>query len=110
MTKYLLIIGFVSSTLVGMSQDVTQAVKGDVIDGVSNQPLVSASINLSNESYQQETSTDQSGHFEIPDVPPGRYRLQISFTGYTTFIDELLVISGKENRLSIRLVESSTVL
>jgi len=110
MKRFLLIALGSLVVLTSVAQDVSQVVKGNVVDDVSEKPLASASVRLFNERFKQETTTDTEGNFEFTAIPPDRYQFQVSFTGYFAYVDEVLVISGKENTIRIRLKESSTVL
>jgi len=92
-----------------MGQDVSQIVQGTVIDAVAGQPLQGANV-MVKAGTPNGTTTDGAGKFELKGVAPGRYRFEVSFTGYTTYTDELLVIAGKENHLSISLNPSTELL
>lgn len=56
------------------------------------------------------TTSDASGVFVFSDVFPGRYTLKISFTGYETIQQELLVISARRTEVSIQLREFQNTL
>ena len=103
-------LSFVFISFFTVGQDITQSVSGKVKDITSGAALVSASVSV----YEKDNliagaSTDTQGQFVIT-VPPGRYRMEISFTGYTSVERELLVIAGKMNVIEIELQESATIL
>jgi hypothetical protein len=108
--KFILSCLLILLSFFAFSQAITQTVKGSVVDRVTRQGLSGASVKISGNDFDQGTSTSESGKFEITGVPTGRYRIQISFTGYLTFDDEILVISGRELIINISLTESTTVL
>ncbi|MGB3587127.1 MAG: carboxypeptidase-like regulatory domain-containing protein, partial [Tunicatimonas sp.] len=84
------------------SQDLTQTVRGTVVEEATLQPLVGATVYL--KGADLGSSTNEQGNFVIQNVPIGRYVLEASFVGYKTFrIPELLVQSGKETVLEITL-------
>jgi hypothetical protein len=87
----------------------SQIIRGKVIDFVSEQPVVAASITLFNS--KKGTQTDIDGSFSFGKMPIGRYQLQVSSVGYASqTISELLLESGKEMVLEIRLHASTNQL
>ncbi len=89
----------------------TQPIRGTVVDDASNVPLPFASVVVLNTDPLLGTTTDLSGAFEIPNVPVGRYDIQVSFVGYEpAIIREVTVISAKQTLLTIQLKESATML
>lgn len=84
------------------SPSASQTIRGKVIDYVSEQPVIGASIILLNS--QKGTQTDADGSFSFGKMPIGRYQVQVSSVGYESqTISELLLESGKEMVLEIRL-------
>jgi len=86
-------IGCIFISFFSLGQEITQSVSGRVKDVTSGAALVSASVSV----YERDiliagASTDTQGQFVIT-VPPGRYRMEISFTGYASVERELLVIA-----------------
>ena len=66
-------------------QDADNAVRGRVVENVSHAPLAQATIMLVNVADSSQccgTSTDDDGHFRIRLVPPGVYRMRVSYVGY----------------------------
>ncbi|MBT1701814.1 carboxypeptidase regulatory-like domain-containing protein [Chryseosolibacter indicus] len=106
--KRVLII-FLFFTQAVTAQEIVQSVNGRVVDRVSNGSLVGASVKIIKGDKIYSTTTLESGSFSIQ-VPVGRYRINVTFTGYTSFTEELLVVSGKELTLNIPLSVSETVL
>ncbi|MBA4853307.1 TonB-dependent receptor [Emticicia sp. BO119] len=84
----------------------TQTIRGRIIDTNNEKPLSGATIVLKNTS--QGTQTDENGFFRLDKVPVGRHQLEISSVGFETqTISEILVESGKEIVLEIRLQETT---
>ena len=84
----------------------SQTVRGEVVDAGTGTPLPGANIILDGSDPLVGTTTDESGRFVIADVPVGRQSFTVSYLGYAaTTIDDVLVTSGREPFLSIRLVE-----
>ncbi|OFX26273.1 MAG: hypothetical protein A2033_18035 [Bacteroidetes bacterium GWA2_31_9] len=110
MKKYLLIIVilFVSSfSNFTYSQNLTQTIKGKVIDSENLMELIGASIIILNSNPLIGTTTDVNGNFTIENIPVGRISLQISYLGYDSqMISDILVSTGKEVMLYISLKES----
>jgi hypothetical protein len=60
------------------------AVQGIVLDRTSTQPLVGASVVLTQGGREiRSAQTDRSGLFQIDGLAPGSYRLRITLFGYT---------------------------
>jgi hypothetical protein len=82
----------------------TQTIRGRIIDTNTEKPLAGANIILKNTS--KGTQSDENGSFRLDKVPVGRYQLEVSSVGFETqTISEILVESGKEVILEIRLQE-----
>lgn len=83
-----------------------QTIRGTVIDKLSKQALMGASVILKDSKPLVGTSADSDGNFTLPGVPIGRRSLEISLIGYNTItIDGINVTSGKESILNIELEE-----
>ncbi|WP_193217944.1 MULTISPECIES: TonB-dependent receptor [unclassified Imperialibacter] len=94
------------STAVSARQ-LTQTVRGTVVDNTTKEPLIGASVALLPLASGVGTSTNEWGEFEINDVPVGRQSIQITYTGYKSHIvRELLVVSGKQNVVHVALEQS----
>ena len=89
------------------SQDLTQSVKGQVLDAQSLSPIPGATIIVLHSDPVKGAVADLDGYFRIEKVPVGRHTLQVSFLGYENkLIPEVLVGSGKEIDLTIHLTEA----
>lgn len=88
----------------------TQTIRGRVVDSVSDMPLPGANILLLGTDPTVGANADLDGRFEISGVPLGRHDIQVSFLGYRSrTIEQLLVASGKEPFLDVRLEEQAIV-
>ncbi len=93
------------------SQELTQTIKGRVIDVDSEISLPGATIVVLSSDPIIGTVTDFDGNFRLPDIPVGRVSLQISFLGYEPqLVPDILLSSGKELVLNISLKESFSTL
>lgn len=84
----------------------TQTIRGRITDINTEKPLAGANITLKNTTLG--TQTDEKGYFRLANVSLGRHQLEISSVGFETqTISEILVESGKEVVLEIRLQEAT---
>ncbi|GAB3513656.1 TonB-dependent receptor [Emticicia fontis] len=91
---------------INLAAQTTQTIRGRIIDTNNEKPLVGANVVVKNTT--QGSQTDDNGYFRIEKVPVGRYQLEVSFVGFETqTISEILVESGKEVVLEIRLQEAT---
>ena len=67
---------------------------GEIIDGQTKKPLYGASVYL--HEAKTGTITDKDGKFKIIKVPKGKYLVEISFIGYKSFLENVLI--GDETR------------
>ncbi len=85
---------------------ITQTIRGTVIDAQSLSPLPGANIVLLGTSPPVGSSSDENGEFRIENVPIGRRGVQVTFLGYNALsIPNILVTSAKEVVLTISLEE-----
>ncbi|MBA9076566.1 TonB-dependent receptor [Rufibacter quisquiliarum] len=70
------------------SAQAVQSIKGQVQD-VQGQPLIGASVHL--QETLQGTQTDVQGRFQLNQVRPGHYWLQVSMVGYATLTKSVTV-------------------
>jgi hypothetical protein len=111
MSNMRLIIFFVAISISSLGQKLTQSFSGTVKDAWSQKPVSLANISLyADGNLVLGSVTDSTGHFLINEIELGRYRLVVSYTGYQSFESELLIISGKTQRMDIQLQESKTML
>jgi len=89
------------------SQNITQTIRGTIVDQDIKSPLLGANISILYTDPFLGTSTNLDGKFKIENVPVGRHNIQVSYIGYEpqTF-SSILVNSGKELVLNIELQES----
>ncbi len=78
-------------------------ISGLVVAANSGEPLPGANISLL--PGRRGTATDEHGRFQLFSLQPGHYQIRISFIGYQTFIDSLILTPEKSPYLRIRLIE-----
>lgn len=91
----------VMSITVTMNETVAQTsvVQGIVTDSSSARTLEGANVALQKlppeEGRTRGMATDNNGFYQITNLQPGTYQIQISFVGYFTFTDTL-ILKGEE--------------
>ena len=90
-----------------VAQEVTQTIKGKVVDTDTQMPLPGATVMIVNSDPLIGTSTNTDGNFRLENIVPGRYTIRISYTGYEPYVAaEIIVGSGKEVMIKAELRES----
>jgi hypothetical protein len=105
---------FISTTLIiavfttlAFSQNLTQIVRGTIVDVDSKLPLIGATLVILGTNPMVGTSTDMNGIFRFEKIPLGRIAVKISYLGYETkTIPDIEVNSGKEVVLDLSMQES----
>ena len=81
-------------------EQLTQTIRGVVVDKLSKSPLPGATIALLDGETTTGTSSDLNGNFRLENVTIGRRTIQIRFLGYEPItINNLIVTSAKEINL-----------
>jgi hypothetical protein len=93
------------------AQQITQNIRGTIIDQDSQMPLIGATVLVAGSNPIIGTVTDVDGNFRLTGVPIGRVTLKVTFMGYEEqTIPNLLIGSAKEELLNISLAESVNTL
>ncbi len=88
----------------GMTQDII----GTVVDKVTGQPLIGATVVVPGSDPLIGTITNENGFFRLKEVPLGRRSVEVSYVGYNKCIlPNLLLISGKEMVVTVKLEEKA---
>ncbi len=89
------------------AQELTGSIRGKVIDSQSESPLIGATVVVIGSDPILGAITDIDGDYVIKNIPVGRHNIGISFIGYEDAVaSEILVGSGKQANLNIKLTES----
>lgn len=87
----------------------TGAIRGRIIDNITKQPVIGASVRIDN--VQLGATTDTTGVFTISNVPIGTYSVTISSVGFQTKnISEITITSNKTYYSEIELLEGASTL
>ncbi|HEX6845581.1 MAG TPA: TonB-dependent receptor, partial [Chitinophagaceae bacterium] len=86
------------------SQNLTQTIRGIVLDKDSRRPLEAATIFIADDSVRLTVISKADGSFLLSNVPVGRRQIQCSFIGYENYItDNIIITSAKELGLVIEM-------
>jgi len=94
-------------TTIAFGQDLTQTVRGTIIDTDSQLPLIGAGLMIPGTDPLVGTVTNLKGEFRFENLPLGRITLQLSYLGYESkTIPNIVINSGKEIVLNLSMRES----
>ncbi len=92
---------------IAIAQQVTQTVRGTVVDKDTKQPLIGATIIVVNETQKLGSVTDANGVYKIANVPLGRQTIKATYLGYEPLLmPDVIVTAGKEIVLELGLTEA----
>ncbi|MFZ4544703.1 MAG: TonB-dependent receptor [Saprospiraceae bacterium] len=93
------------------AQQITQTIKGSILDKQSKETLIGANAVLLDTQPSLYGTSDENGNFKIVNVPVGRYNIKVTYIGYKDIIiPNVQLTAGKEVSLDIELEESATSL
>ena len=75
-------------------------VRGQVVDDLSSQPVPFAAISVMNvrdSSIVSGQLANESGHFDLREIPLGRYRLQVNFMGFDAWVSDPFALSPRSS-------------
>lgn len=109
--KYGIVLSTLFIIITIRAQNLTQTVRGIVIDKISQSPLPGAAVILLESNPMNGSTTDGEGRFKLLNVPVGKQSLKVSFLGYKNVtLSSLSVNAGKELVLTIQMEEDITVM
>ena len=85
----------------------TTSVEGTVVDQ-SGAAIPEARLTLTNvdTGVALQTASNSAGYYRFPDVPPGKYRLRTSKTGFQTVMQESIALESGPSRLPFSAISS----
>ncbi len=94
-------------TFDSVGQEITQSIRGKVVDKDSQILLPGANLIIADSDPQIGTTTNENGEFTFGKLPVGKYNIIIFYVGYEmAAVPNVLLRSGKETVLTIALTES----
>jgi hypothetical protein len=103
--KYWFFLYLIFLNLQLFAQQITQTVRGTIIDADSKQVLEGVAVSLKDNPIISTTS-DAKGNFKLLNIPVGRQGFQFSYLGYNArTVSNIEITSGKEIVLNIELTE-----
>lgn len=108
--KFILLLAFLGfNTSIGWGQNLTQQLRGTIVDRQTKNVLADASVMIKD--AKLIAISDSNGKFSFKKIPIAKYDLVISKLGYqNTLINGIELNSGKEVVLEIELEEAVTIL
>ncbi|MFZ4545188.1 MAG: carboxypeptidase-like regulatory domain-containing protein, partial [Saprospiraceae bacterium] len=86
------------------AQQITQTIKGNILDKQSKETLIGANAVLLDTQPSLYGTSDENGNFKIANVPVGRYNIKVTYIGYKDIIiPNVQLTAGKEVSLDIEL-------
>ncbi|HHH53131.1 MAG TPA: hypothetical protein ENK91_05695 [Bacteroidetes bacterium] len=90
---------------------ITQTIRGKVVDSESNFPLIGVNIVVLGTDPMIGAVTDINGDYRLNNVPIGRHSIEFSYIGYKdVLLNDVIVTSGKEVILNVKMEETVTKL
>lgn len=106
MRKILMILAALTAALLSWSQDLTQTIRGRIIDNQTRMPVIGANVYLPGSEPVTGTISDGEGYFRLDRIPVGRHTLQVSCVGYNSvMLPNIVVTSSREIVLEISIEE-----
>ncbi|MCC8199468.1 MAG: TonB-dependent receptor [Tannerellaceae bacterium] len=97
---YLVLTIVTAGNMVSANQ-ASGSIRGKVVDANTSEPLEFVNVVLREKGVANAipmgSITDLDGNFNIPNVPLGSYILQISFIGYGTYEQDVVLSTGRSN-------------
>lgn len=88
------------------AQDLTQTIRGSIIDKGNQIGLPGATVLVFNNDFKTGTVSDTKGFFKLENIPVGRVSIEISYIGYhTRYYTNLELSSAKELIINTELEE-----
>ena len=111
MKFFIICILFLFSIIPLFSQEVTQNIRGTVIEKETRSELNGAIVSVDGVENAITTSTDAKGNFRLTGVSIGRHTVKVKYIGYYDLVmNNIIVNAGKETILTIEMVEAITKL
>ena len=105
--KVLIFLHLLLFSIGAFSQQITQNIRGRLLDKETKAPLIGATIIMLTDTTLGTTS-DEEGYFKITGVPIGRHKLLVQYLGYQEqILSDIIVNTAKENILNVEMEQSA---
>ena len=107
--KHLLSLFFLVCISVGALAQTS--LEGKITDAESGEPIIFCNVALfKNGNLATGSESDLDGNYFFSNIDPGNYAVEVSYVGYQTQrIENVVILSGKTNRLDIKLSQGTTL-
>src|SRR2546426_2380635 len=102
-----LVAGLVWAVPLG-AQDSTGTIKGQVVDGTTQQAVANVEVSVVGSPHRMLTRTD--GAFQLSGVPAGAHRLRATRIGYGPQIQDITVTAGVTTTVQVTLLPAASIL
>lgn len=107
-TRVLTILILILSVTSAFAQDITQNIKGRIVDEQSQMPLPGVNIYVEQDGARKGSVSDMDGYYKIENVKVGRVSIYYNYIGYEPVIlHNQELIGSKELVINIELREST---
>ena len=97
----------ISASIAGIAQ--TGSIEGVASDKKSKEALPGVMVTINGTTIG--TSADMDGHFLIPNVKPGKYKIKASYISYNpVIVEDVTIVSGKTTKVALSLSENTVAL
>jgi hypothetical protein len=104
--KKLIAVALLLGTALPSFSQLTQSIRGSVIDADTKAPLIGATITVASDELTTGSVSDQNGEFSIKEIAVGRVNILIQFLGYENLVmSQIELKSAKELVLNVALQE-----
>jgi|SRR6185437_2113033 len=98
---------FLFISLFSFSQNITQKIRGTVVEKETHSEIVGAVVSVISDTNHIAATTDAKGNFRLEDLPIGRHAIKITYVGYhDVVLPAVMLNSGKETILTIEMTEA----
>lgn len=103
--KFFLTLSFILVSIISLAQN--GIIRGKITDAINNEPIALAVVGVQNTTVG--TKTDSDGKFELKELKPGLYNIEITYVGYgKKVLYEIAVDNAKATYVDITLEKRAT--
>jgi hypothetical protein len=105
--RLLLLIFIMTGTSILLEAQTKKGIiEGTVVDHITKEPIIGASISVLNTSLGNQTNL--RGEYKVAGLEPGNYSIKISYIGYATVVkSDIIVNSARPTNVYVELMETA---